>query len=544
MTFHLLHALATEWDAAFRGCVVEDAWTQSPRELSLKLQAPHGDYVVRIHCDPALPLLFAAKGGGRAKRNTATVLDRIHGLAVRGVRVAERDRFVFVDFEDETALQIRLFGPRPNAWHVDAEGRVLDAFLAGELEPGDDAPIPRPAPLVDAEDAFRARWRSDRKTLSQAVAAAMPLFDRALADEALRRADLDPSDPPSALPPDGLFDAVQGLNRDLAMPRPAIYWRGELAESFALVPRTSVPDGWREERFETMDAAVRVWARRQLAQRRFQALYRPIEGALATAHAKRARSAEAMLSELTQPSRADRYEAWGHLLMAQATNVGPGRDTIDLPDILTDGATVTIPLDPARSAIENAERYYAKARQTRASRQHAEARWESVHTEAEAAGALLERLRTIDRYDDLQTFLDAEKPVLARFTRPEAVGEERLPYRRFEVQGWEVRVGKNAKSNQALTTRHSGPHDLWLHARGVPGSHVVIRRPSRTAEVPKHVVEKVAQLAAYYSEAKSQSLAPVIVTERKYVRPIKGGPPGLVRVDREDVVLVEPGLPG
>src|SRR5690606_17915737 len=83
-------------------------------------------------------------------------------------------------------------------------------------------------------------------------------------------------------------------------------------------PLTDPPAGWRAEPFETVDEAVRVFARRLLAQRRFDALYRPLEAALAAAHRKRARSAEAMLEELEKPSRADRYEAWGHLLMAQA----------------------------------------------------------------------------------------------------------------------------------------------------------------------------------------------------------------------------------
>jgi predicted ribosome quality control (RQC) complex YloA/Tae2 family protein len=74
----------------------------------------------------------------------------------------------------------------------------------------------------------------------------------------------------------------------------------------------------------------------------------------------------------------------------------------------------------------------------------------------------------------------------------------------------------------------------------VPGSHVVVKRPGRASAVPPEAVQQAARLAARFSTAKTQSQVPVQVTERKYVRPIKGGPPGLVRVDREDVLLVEP----
>ena len=87
------------------------------------------------------------------------------------------------------------------------------------------------------------------------------------------------------------------------------------------------------------------------------------------------------------------------------------------------------------------------------------------------------------------------------------------------------------------------PHDLWLHARGVPGAHVVVRRASRTTAVPPEAVEVAARAAAHYSDARTQALAPVSVAERKHVRPVKGGPPGAVRLDREQVLLVTPGLP-
>jgi predicted ribosome quality control (RQC) complex YloA/Tae2 family protein len=542
--YFLLHALAAEWDAALRGAVLADAWSQSAGELSLLLEGPGAVWTVRVLCDPSLPLLFRSAGGGRARRNTASLFEGARGRAVTAVRTAERDRFVFFDLDDGTALQLRLFSPQPNAWWVDEGRTIREPFLSGGE--GNEAPVPRPAPEVRTVADFEARWRERRSTLAQAVAAAVPLFDRALAGEAVRRAGLDPGADPAtadAVVRRRLFETAQTLMTDLRQPRPHVYWRGERAEHLALVPLADPPAVWRAEPFATVDEAVRNWARRLLAQRRFDAAYRLLERALEAAHRKRARSADAMLEELSHPSRAERYERWGHLLMAQVAAEGPGRIEIVLPDLLDEGRPVAIPLDPALSAIDNAERLYRKARQARGARRHAEARWEGVQAEAEAAGALLDRLRALTRYDDLQAFLKEEAGALARFTRPEAVGEERLPYRRFDVHGWEVRVGKNARANAALTTRYAGPHDLWLHARGVPGAHVVLRRPARTAAPPKPVVEAAARIAAHFSEAKTQALVPVQVTERKYVRPVRGGAPGLVRVEREAVLLVEPGLP-
>ncbi len=545
MDFFTLRALTAEWDAVLRGARLADAWTQNPGELSLAFDGGAGASTVRVHCEGALPLLFRTGGHGRARRNTAAVFEEAHGRTVAGVRTAERDRFVFFDFEDRTALQLRLFGPQPNAFLVDGAERVAEAFLSDAEWRGEPAPAPSPAPAVETFEAFAARWRTNRKTLGQAVASAVPLLDRALAAEATRRADLDPDAPPDAEDTEQrrLFDAARGLIAELDEPRPHLYWRGGVAEALSLVPVTEPPETWRGEAFETVDGAVSVWARRRLAQRAFTARYRPLEARLRKEATRLTRSAERMLEELSRPSRAERYERFGHLLMAQATGEPAGRDGILLPDLLGDGEPVSVPLDASLTGVENAERFYNKARRTRAARAHAESRWEAAQADAERAASLLARLEAVERLPELEALLCEEADALQRILGGAAGGEEALPYHRFEVRGWEVRVGKNARSNRALTTRHAGPHDLWLHARGVPGSHVVIRRPSRTVAVPAPVVEAAARLAAHFSKAKTQPLAPVTVTERKYVRPVKGGPPGLVRVDREEVVMVEPAAP-
>lgn len=548
MDYFTLRALAREWDAALRGWRLDEAWTQSPNELSLALSRGDRRRTVRVLCDPALPLLFSTEGGGRQRRNTADVFDGIGGVTVAAVRAADRDRHVFFELAGadgpDARLQVLLFGSRPNVLWVEGE-RVRAAFLRGAEWEGERAPEPRPAPDPETAEAVRARWRTDRKTAAQAVRRAAPLLPPALAADAARAAGLDPDAPPDAADPERLAAETAAVRARLEAPAPTVVWRGEIVEALLPVPPQRPPAGWTSEPFETADAAARVFAKRALGQRRFSALYRPAEAALATSHARRQRSADAMLEELDRPSRADRYETWAHLLMAQAAGQGPGRDRVVLPDIVSGtGEPTEIPLDPALSAVENAERLYDKARRTRRAREEAESRWAEVQAEAEAAGALLGRLRALDRVADLEAFLDAEADALAPHLGQRAESGPAEPFRRVPLPGgYEALVGKHARGNAYVTTRVAGPHDLWLHARGVPGSHVVVRRPGRTDEVPPETVRAAARLAAHYSTAKTQAVVPVTVTERKYIRPVKGGPPGLVRVDRESVVDVTPGLP-
>ncbi|MGB3465496.1 MAG: NFACT RNA binding domain-containing protein, partial [Cyclobacteriaceae bacterium] len=100
-------------------------------------------------------------------------------------------------------------------------------------------------------------------------------------------------------------------------------------------------------------------------------------------------------------------------------------------------------------------------------------------------------------------------------------------------------IGRNAKNNDELTQKHTHKNDLWLHAKDVSGSHVVIKQNGKE-DFPADIIEKAARLAAWYSKRKNDSVCPVLYTPRKYVRKPKGMLPGQVIVDREQVVLVEP----
>ncbi len=543
--FYTLHALAREWALDLAGCVVGDAFSQVRGELTLALANPTQEWMLRVSVQAPFYYVFRSVGYSKARRNVATLFEGAFDRRVEAVRTAERDRMLFLDLDDGSHFQIVLFGPRANVFWVDEGGLVVEAFQGDAESKGQPAPTPRPAPSVETFDAFEARWRTDRKKTVQAVAAALPLFDRTLAAEAMHRADVAEKAPGDCTESErrALFDAAVALRRELDDPTPRIYWRGRFAEVLALAPLHHLAE-LREERFDTVDKAVSVFVRRTLGQQRFRAAYDPLEKALAKAHADLRRRTERMLDELARESRADRYERWGHLLMASVAAVPPRADEVSLPDLFATGVLVTIPLDPALRAVENAQRYYDKARRTRQARAHAEARLLEAEQQAVQAAALLESLRRIDSYQDLTTFKKAEAQALTAFVSGAAGGTERLPFRRFALaDGYEVWVGRNAKQNDALTFRHARKYDLWMHARGVGGSHVVLRLPSRHAQPARHVLEQAAAIAAHFSKAQGSSLVPVMMAPRKYVRKPKGALPGAVVVEREEVLLVEPGLP-
>jgi predicted ribosome quality control (RQC) complex YloA/Tae2 family protein len=100
-----------------------------------------------------------------------------------------------------------------------------------------------------------------------------------------------------------------------------------------------------------------------------------------------------------------------------------------------------------------------------------------------------------------------------------------------------VLVGRSAQDNDALTLRHARPYDHWLHARGVPGSHVVVPL-ERDETCPSDLLVDAAHLAAHFSGARGEALTEVQHTPRRYVRKARGAPPGSVALTREKVIVL------
>ncbi len=104
--------------------------------------------------------------------------------------------------------------------------------------------------------------------------------------------------------------------------------------------------------------------------------------------------------------------------------------------------------------------------------------------------------------------------------------------------GFVMLIGKNSRQNEEVTFHQAAGNDIWLHARGVPGAHVIIKAAGR--EVPRSTIEQAAELAAYYSQARGSTSVPVDYTLQRHVRHMKGGGPGMVIYERERTLYARP----
>ncbi len=545
-TYFTLEALAIEWNLRWAGARLADVYSQRKGELVLVLERNEQTTSIRVAMAGPLRYVMAIEGVTRARRNVVSLLESAVGRHVERVSVADLDRMLFFDLDGGTRIQVVLFGPRPNVFLLSGDGSIVHAFKGEEHWVGSIAPAPRAASMPSDRSSFLAAWREDRRTLGAAVSSAVPLFDAVLAEEAAVRAGLDAAGP--AFCPvearERLYTEIVTLLHSLNTPSPRVYETDGRVTVFSLVPLRSRAT-CEERLFDTVSEAVAVYVRRKLVEAEFESAFQPLHRSLVSALEKVERRIDAMEGELAAPSRSERYEHWGHLLMASLSALRPGESTAVVPDVFSTGEPVSIPLDPALSAVENAQSYYARARRNREARRYAEERMEGARAEAQKLSAMIAQLEQATTRREVEAFRREFAGAIESYVSGPGGHTGGVPFRRLLVDGdLEVWVGRNAGQNDALTLRHARKFDLWFHARGVSGSHVVLRLPGRAAQPTRVAIEQAAAIAAFFSEAKTSGLVPVQMAERKYVRKPKGAPPGAVVVEREEVLLVEPGLPG
>jgi len=224
-------------------------------------------------------------------------------------------------------------------------------------------------------------------------------------------------------------------------------------------------------------------------------------------------------------------EEIGNIILANLHLIPNGSKKVIVLDIYNN-QNIEVKLDDQLSAVDNASKYFKKAKGVphtiRLLTQKIE-QTQKVLQDLESKYALLIQSK---EWKDL-------KPLMKVISKTEQ--ETDLPYRRFNEQGFDILVGKNAESNEKILNYFSDKDDIWLHAKDVSGSHVLIKC-AKNKKLPEPVLQRAAALAAYYSKNRNQNLVTVTFTFRKYVRKIKGAEKGKVSVSQEETILVKPSL--
>ena len=241
--------------------------------------------------------------------------------------------------------------------------------------------------------------------------------------------------------------------------------------------------------------------------------------------------------DLEEAERSREYRHLGNLLAAHRHVMKAGMDRIEVRDFTGD-RSITIRLEPSRSPDENIRRYFVRAKKGEKGLLIIKSRKSEVEREIRRKRGSIERLSALETPGELLALLP--HALKKRGRRDKTVDAPR--FRTFALdKSHTVYVGRSRAENDTLTHRFASPADLWFHAQGTTGSHVILK--GATPSTPKRIIEQAAAIAAYFSKARHSGTVPVVYTEKRYVRKPRKSPPGTASYLRGTTLFVTPCLP-
>ncbi len=455
------------------------------------------------------------------QKNRLAFFEELDGLKISDIYIAETDRILTIVIENDYELVFKLFSNQANVF-LTKKGVFVEAFKGSS----NDIPSSKEITLY--------KEPSSDLSIKEKITTINPLLPRTHLSELIEEHKL------SELNSINLIQKIELFTKSiLEEPVFRLLENGNTTlfrPSILAIPTDRIFNSVNDliaYRFKTYSHTQRL---RQKKGELLKSLKRQI---------KRTASGLKNLSLADKGlSRSEEYEKFAHLLMANAhlgKNVG---NNIIVEDLYDAGKNIEIRLDSKLNIAENAERYYEKARNSAISYKEALKRIPLLEGRKETLELLIAEFQEIRKLYELQEWEKTHREQLLELGvgTKESNADSRHPFHLFEVQGFTVWIGKNARNNDILV-QMAHKEDIWLHARGVSGSHVIIRMGNNKKLPPKTVIQEAAAYAAYNSKARGAELVPVIVTKKKYVRKVKKAAPGAVIVDREEVEYVAPKNP-
>jgi predicted ribosome quality control (RQC) complex YloA/Tae2 family protein len=512
--FYFLRQLSSSLETILLKSVISECFTQNKNELMLRFETHTGSFYIRASVQPAFSCLSFAREFNRARKNSVDLFGVLIGQRVLSVRQFNNERSFALLLTNDFVLTFKMHASRSNILLFEKD-RVMEMFRTS-IE--SDRTLSLTSFDRDIDWSFESFEKNENNpqqlyfTFGKVVWQYLDSlgFKRKAKEEKWRMIQTLKSELETP--------SVYYISLLKGVPHLVLFRYGEI------VREVNDPVTASNEIFYRYAQEFSFAQEKNQLLSILRARIRNGENYIAKNQAR--------LAEIHE--RHD-YKILADLIMANMHAIGRNANTVTVANFYHNNEPIEIKLKGDLTAQKNAEAYYRKSK-----KQHLEI--EQLQRSIEMKQKEIENLNT--RLTEIETSSDFSqvRRLAAELRKTEKQNQpETLPYHEFEKSGFKIWVGKNAESNDTLTLRFAHKEDLWLHAKDVAGSHVVIKHQSGK-NFPKDVIERAAQLAAYNSKRKTETLAPVIYTPKKYVRKRKGDPAGMVVVEREKVIMVEPRL--
>ncbi len=558
-------------DALTGGYISKIAQTEKD-ELLFTVKNNRALYRLLLSANASLPLAYLTetnKQGPMTAPNFCMLLRKhIGGGKIIAVTQPGLERCIHFTIEhlDEMGdrrrkiLIAELMGKHSNLIFCNEEGMIIDSIKhislqvssVREVLPGRTYFLPNTAdkqdPLTATEETIARVLAGLSVPAAKAVYTSFTGISPVMAEEFCHLASIDGRCPAAELTELERIHLAHTIARTMETIRegrfsPVIIYRADEPVEFSSFPLTSFPAEYEQRPFDSISRVLETYYASRSAITRIRQKSSDLRRVVQTALERSQKKYDLQLKQLKDTEKRDRYRVYGELLNTFGYELAGGETEFSCQDYYTN-ETVRIPLDPQLTARENAQKYFDRYGKLKRTHEALSQLTRETKQEIEHLESISTALDIALREEDL-TQIRQELAEYGFIKKHGPAGKKARvtsrPFHYLSSDGFHIYVGKNNYQNEELTFKIAAGGDWWFHAKGIPGSHVIVK--SEGKELPDRTFEEAASLAAYYSKGQKNEKVEVDYVQRKQVKKVTGGAPGFVIYHTNYSMMAEPKIP-
>lgn len=457
-------------------------------------------------------------------------------------------------------LMIELMGKHSNIIFCDDDGKIIDSIKhvsahmssVREVLPGRDYFIPETIkkcnPFTITEEEFMTEIAARPVPAAKSLYGGLTGFSPVMAEEVCHLASIDSAMPINVLTDDEklhVYRTFRYLMEDVASGNftPNIVYRMEEPVEFSALPLTCM-DGLIRKEFASISEVLETYYASKNVITRIRQKSADLRRVVTTALERNTKKYELQLKQLKDTDKREKYRIYGELINTYGYTLESGAKNLTCENYY-DGKEITIPLDETLTPLENSQKYFDRYGKLKRTYEALIDLTKKTHDEIEHLESISAALDIALKEEDLAEIkLELQEYGYIKKHAQKGKRKEKItskPFHYLSSDGFHMYVGKNNYQNEELTFKFASGNDWWFHAKGVPGSHVIVK--SEGKELPDKTFEEAAALAAYYSKGKDAEKVEIDYIEKKHVKKTPGGAPGFVIYHTNYSMMATPKIP-
>ncbi len=542
-------------------------------ELLLTFKSGKGQYRLLLSASASLPFVYLTQENKTAPLTAPTfcMVLRKHIANGRLVKIFQPDMERIIRFEFEhldelgdlckKSLIVELMGKHSNIIFCKEDGTIIDSIKhvpcsmssVREVLPGRDYFIPatqekKKNPLETDTETFLSVLRGKPCSVTKAIYSSFVGISPLIASEIAFRSGMDGDLPVASYTDEELCRLAgqfQRLMEDIRLGQytPVIIRNGREPIEFSSVRLQQYAD-YQTNSYDSVSKVLEVYYAERNAYVRIRQKSTELRRITATALERCQKKFQLQQKQFTDAQKREKYRIYGELLQTYGYGLPEGTKELTAENYYDNNRPIRIPLDPRLTPLENAQKYFD--------------RYGKLKRTSEAVSELLTETRhEIEHLESIQNALDIaltaddlvqirEELVEYGFIRKGKGGRtprvKSKPFHYRSSDGYDIYVGKNNYQNEEITFKLATGNDWWFHAKGIPGSHVVVK--SNNEELPDRVFEEAGRLAGYYSKGRNSDKLEIDYLQKKNVKKPKKSAPGFVVYYTNYSLTIHPDITG